>query len=154
MSTVSVLFVCMGNICRSPAAEAIFRAKAAQRNVLSRFSIDSCGTGGWHAGERADARMRATAKRRGIEISSRARQITDQCLTKYDHIICMDMDNLRNVQAMGGDARVQLMLAYASVGRRRNVPDPYYGENDGFSLVLDLLDDACEGLLDVLLKDD
>ena len=144
----------MGNICRSPAAEAIFRAKAAQRDVLDRFSIDSCGTGGWHAGERADARMRATSRSRGIEISSRARQITDQCLTSFDHIICMDADNLRDVQAMGGDARVQLMLAFAADGRRRNVPDPYYGGGDGFTLVLDLLDDACEGLLDELLQGD
>jgi len=144
----------MGNICRSPAAEAIFRAKAAQRDMLDRFSIDSCGTGGWHAGERADARMQVSARSRGIELSSRARQITSQCLTSFDHIICMDADNLRDVQAMGGDARVQLMLAFATRGRRRNVPDPYYGEGDGFTLVLDLLDDACEGLLDELLQGD
>jgi len=154
MRKVGVLFVCMGNICRSPAAEAIFRAKAAQRDILDRFSIDSCGTGGWHAGERADARMQASARSRGIELSFRARQITNQCLTSFDHIICMDADNLRDVQAMGGDARVQLMLAFATKGRRRNVPDPYYGGGDGFALVLDLLDDACEGLLDELLQGD
>lgn len=136
----------MGNICRSPAAEAIFRAMASERGVLERLSIDSCGTGGWHAGEAADARMRAAAKRRGIHISSRARQVCPADLDDFENIICMDGDNLADLRGMG--ARARLMLDHHPDGG--DVPDPYYGAGDGFERVLDLLEVACASLLDDL----
>ena len=150
MTRIGVLFVCMGNICRSPAAEAVFRQKAAERGVLDAFSIDSCGTGGWHAGERADARMRAAASARGIDITSRARQITPQCFDSFDHVLCMDDNNLRHLRAMPGGDKAVLLMDHGAGAHDRHVPDPYYGGDDGFELVLDLLDDACAGLLDAI----
>ena len=151
MKRTSVLFVCMGNICRSPAAEAIFRAQAHERGVLSSLSIDSCGTGGWHAGERADHRMRKAALARGIEINSRARQLVPEDLGGFDHILCMDGDNLSAVQGMGADARVRRMLEHHEDTHLHDVPDPYYGAGDGFERVLDLLEVSCRGLLDHVL---
>ncbi|MCH2136322.1 MAG: low molecular weight phosphotyrosine protein phosphatase [Phycisphaerales bacterium] len=136
----------MGNICRSPAAEAVFREKAAGRGLLKHLSIDSCGTGGWHAGERADARMRSAARDRDVEISSRARQICQEDLSSFDYILCMDGDNFAHVRSMGGDDRVRRMLEFHPSGG--DVPDPYYGGADGFETVLNLLDVACSGLLD------
>ena len=149
MSRTTVLFVCMGNICRSPAAEGVFRHLAAQAGVLEQFSVDSCGTGAWHAGERADARMRAAAAERGYELSSRARQITSEDLTAFDVILCMDGDNMRDVLAMGGDDRVSLMLNDGDVSVR-DVPDPYYGGDAGFEQVMDLLEASCAALLERL----
>jgi protein-tyrosine phosphatase len=154
MSRIGVLFVCMGNICRSPAAEAIFRKQAHARGVLGQYSIDSCGTGGWHAQEQADSRMRASAKKRGIEISSLARQVTPSDLRDFDHILCMDDENLEHLKQMGADGRAVLMLDFHDGHDGRAVPDPYYGEGDGFELVLDLLDVACSGLLDHLQQGD
>ena len=149
MSRTSVLFVCMGNICRSPAAEGVFRHLAAQAGVLAQFSVDSCGTGGWHAGERADARMRDAAAERGYKLSSRARQITSEDLTAFDVILCMDGDNMRDVLAMGGDDRVSLILDEGKVSVR-DVPDPYYGGDAGFEQVMDLLEASCAALLERL----
>ena len=150
MSRVSVLFVCMGNICRSPAAEAIFRHCAMERGVLDRLSIDSCGTGGWHAGEAADSRMRSAASHRGIEISSIARQVIQADLADFDYILCMDDDNLDHLRSMGVDQRAVLMLEHHDSHRGQGVPDPYYGDGDGFQRVLDLLEVACGHLLDHL----
>lgn len=150
MTRISVLFVCMGNICRSPAAEAVFRRCAVERGVLDRLSIDSCGTGGWHAGEAADSRMRSAASKRGVEISSVARQVTQADLADFDYILCMDDDNLEHLRSMGVDQRAVLMLEYHDSHDGRAVPDPYYGGGDGFQRVLDLLEVACAGLLECL----
>ena len=159
MTTTRVLFVCLGNICRSPAAEGVFVHLLAQQGLGDRFVVDSAGTGGWHVGRRADARMRDAAARRGIDLTSRARQIDLGDLHSFDHILTMDGDNLAAVQALAreagnpsGQAQIEAMTRYC---RRhsgaREVPDPYYGGSEGFEQVLDLLEDACGGLLEALL---
>jgi protein-tyrosine phosphatase len=151
--------VCLGNICRSPAAEGVFLHLLAQADASDRFVVDSAGTGGWHVGRRADARMRDAAARRGIDLTSRARQIDLGDLHSFDHILTMDGDNLAAVQALAreagnpaGQAQIEAMTHYC---RRhsgaREVPDPYYGGSEGFEQVLDLLEDACGGLLEALL---
>jgi len=160
MTTTRVLFVCLGNICRSPAAEGVFLHQIAQRGLEDHFVVDSAGTGGWHVGRRADERMRAAAERRGISLSSRARQIALGDVHSFDHILTMDADNLAAVQALAreagnpdGQASIEALTRYC---RRhsgtREVPDPYYGGAQGFEHVLDLLDDACAGLLEELLR--
>jgi protein-tyrosine phosphatase len=158
MTTTRVLFVCLGNICRSPAAEGVFVHLLAQQSLGDRFVVDSAGTGGWHVGRRADERMRAAAARRGITLTSRARQIDLTDLHSFDHILTMDGDNLAAVQSLAheadnpaGQARIEAMTRYC---RRHTgaleVPDPYYGGSQGFEQVLDLLEDACGGLLETL----
>jgi len=145
-----ILFVCMGNICRSPLAEGILQHRAAGRGVLDALVIDSAGTGGWHAGEMADARMRQTATARGVTLESRARQVTIADFTAFDLLLCMDDDNLGHLIDMGAPpARTHLLLEYTG-GPVREVPDPYYGGADGFERVFDLVDEACAQLLDRL----
>ena len=152
-----VLFVCMGNICRSPAAEGVFLHLLAEAGLAHCFRVDSAGTGGWHVGHRADRRMIAAAERRGIHLPSRARQIEAADLQRFDHILTMDADNLAAVrrlerQAPGG-ARISPLIDHCRQLRSPEVPDPYYGGEDGFERVLDLLEDACAGLLDNLLQE-
>jgi len=152
-----VLFVCMGNICRSPAAEGVFLHLLAEAGLEDCFAVDSAGTGGWHVGDRADRRMIAAAQRRGIHLPSRARQIEAADLQRFDHILTMDADNLAEVrrlerQAPGG-ARISPLIDHCRQLRSPEVPDPYYGGADGFERVLDLLEDACAGLLEDLLQE-
>jgi len=151
----SILFVCMGNICRSPMAEAMFRHKAVLRGVIDEFQLDSAGTGGWHAGDPPDDRMRRTAQRNGVELDGAARQVRTSDFTEFDLIICMDEDNHANMLTMGAPAkRLRKMLEYHADEHAVDVPDPYYGGADGFQHVFDLLDHACDRLLDQLLTDD
>ncbi|MFZ9230123.1 MAG: low molecular weight protein-tyrosine-phosphatase [Prochlorococcaceae cyanobacterium] len=158
MTTTRVLFVCLGNICRSPAAEGVFVHLLAQQGLSDRFVVDSAGTGGWHVGRRADERMRAAAARRGIELTSRARQLELGDLHSFDHIVTMDADNLAAVRALAVEAgnpsaRAQIspMTDYCRIHSSAvEVPDPYYGGPQGFEHVLDLLEDACNGLLEKL----
>jgi protein-tyrosine phosphatase len=152
-----VLFVCMGNICRSPAAEGVFLHLLAEAGLEHCFAVDSAGTGGWHVGHRADRRMIDAAERRGIHLPSRARQIEAADLQRFDHILTMDADNLAAVrrlerQAPGG-ARISPLIDHCRQLRSPEVPDPYYGGEDGFERVLDLLEDACAGLLEDLLQE-
>ena len=155
--TTKLLFVCLGNICRSPAAEGVFLHLIEQRQLTDQFLVDSAGTGGWHVGNPADRRMQAAAKRRGIDLPSRARQLELGDLESFDHILTMDQDNLRNVTSMAKEfgprstANICLMLSHARRADTLEVPDPYYGGEQGFEHVLDLLEDGCEGLLDDLL---
>jgi protein-tyrosine phosphatase len=146
----------MGNICRSPLAEGVFRHRANERGVVDRFVIDSAGTGGWHAGEPPDRRMLATAKRFGISLACTARQITRRDLDRFHHIICMDETNRREVLALanGADhaAKVRLLLEFDAASPAREVPDPYYGGPEGFETVFRLVDSACEKLLAHLLE--
>jgi protein-tyrosine phosphatase len=156
-----VLFVCLGNICRSPLAEGIFIHKAGARGVLDRFDIDSCGTGAWHAGEPADHRSIAIARRHGIALPSIARQLDpERDLARFHWLIAMDRSNVRNLLRAGAQPdRVHLMRSFdgSLTGRPEHemeVPDPYDWPGDGFQSVFEMLDRACDGLLDVLLDED
>ena len=146
----------MGNICRSPAAEGIFQAKAREAGLNGTVSCDSAGTIGFHGGERADARMRAAAEGRGYELASRARRVQPSDFDEFDLILAMDRDNLRDLEAMAreypGKAQLALMCRYATRHEDTEVPDPYYGGEQGFEHVLDLLEDACGGLLEEIRK--
>lgn len=151
-SEVSVLFVCMGNICRSPMAECLFRHHATSRNLIGHFHIDSAGTGGWHRGQQPDDRMRSTAASKGVVVDGAARQIDAQDLNEFDHVLCMDQSNYNDVINLGhGTARIALMLQHHP-SPVRDVPDPYYGGEDGFQKVFDLLDVAIQHLLDELVE--
>jgi len=160
MTEQRLLFVCLGNICRSPAAEGVFLHLLAREGLEERFVVDSAGTGGWHVGNPADRRMRGAAERRGIHLPSRARQIDRGDLLSFDRILTMDDDNLRAVRSLArelapGAADLALIEPITSHCRRlqaHEVPDPYYGGAQGFEQVLDLLEDACEGLLDSLIN--
>ncbi|KAL4853458.1 putative low molecular weight protein-tyrosine-phosphatase [Chlorella vulgaris] len=174
-----VLFVCLGNICRSPSAEAVFKDVVARAGVADQFVIDSCGTGGgssncYHEGDPADGRMTATARGRDITLTSRSRPLTPSDLAEFDCIVGMDAANLAAIKraaehwrtdaaqagAAGSTSAAPVPADYASklclmtdfltsdrFRQYREVPDPYYGGQQGFDLVLDLLDDACQGLL-------
>ena len=151
-----VLFICLGNICRSPAAEGVFLHLLEREGLQDAFEVDSAGTGSWHLGNRADPRMRSAASRRGIQLPSRARQLEPDDLTRFDHILAMDEDNLSAIRALARrhpvSARVAPITAHCRRLQAREIPDPYYGGADGFDHVLDLLEDACEGLLADLIE--
>ena len=152
-----ILFVCLGNICRSPAAEGIFKQKIKERDIVKLFLVDSAGTGGWHVGNLADPRMRETALSRGIELTSRARQIEENDLYEFDHILVMDKDNLSAVKSLIKDnthpinSKIKLILSYSEKSQLDEVPDPYYGGQNGFEKVLDLLNDAIDELINTLI---
>ena len=153
-----ILFVCLGNICRSPAAEGIFKQKIKDRDLENLFVVDSAGTGGWHVGNLADPRMRETASLRGIELTSRSRQIELNDLYEFDHILVMDNDNLQAIKLLIPDklyplnSKIKLILSYVKDSKLDEVPDPYYGGQNGFDKVLDLLDNAIDGLIDSLMN--
>jgi protein-tyrosine phosphatase len=153
-----VLFVCLGNICRSPLAESVFRHLARERGVDALFHIDSAGTAGYHVGHPPDARSAATASRRGISVDGAGRQISDEDLHRFDYVLVMDRANLaevRRVQARsGGDAEVRLLREWDPDSPGSDVPDPYYGGASGFEDVHDIVDRACRALLDDLLDQD
>ena len=152
-----ILFVCLGNICRSPAAEGIFNHKIKERDLEQFFVVDSAGTGSWHVGNLPDKRMRATALSRGIELTSRSRQIEENDLYEFDQILVMDKDNLEAVKSLTKDhdntvkSKIKLMLSYSKNSQLDEVPDPYYGGQNGFDKVLDLLDDAIDEFIDSLI---
>tara|TARA_Y100001968_G_scaffold7184_1_gene6171 strand:+ start:141 stop:614 length:474 start_codon:yes stop_codon:yes gene_type:complete len=152
-----VLFVCLGNICRSPAAEGIFKQKIKDKDIENLFFVDSAGTGSWHVGNLADSRMRETALSRGVELTSRSRQIEANDLYEFDHILVMDKDNLHAVKSLSRDqlnpvnSKIKLILSYSKDSKFDEVPDPYYGGQNGFEKVLDLLDNAIDGLIDSLI---
>lgn len=146
-----ILFVCLGNICRSPAAEAILRAKARERGIDAY--IDSAGTGAWHAGDAADARMQRAAVRRGYDLSyKRARQVELSDYYSFDLLLAMDLQNQSNLLAMAPPDRacdIRLFLDFADAGVCET-PDPYYGGAAGFERVLDLIETGADSLLDYL----
>ena len=158
LNRMKLLFVCLGNICRSPAAEGVFLHLLKERELENQFVVDSAGTGSWHVGNPADRRMQAAASRRGILLPSRARQIRLDDLSTFDLVLTMDDANLMAVQALAKEAgssataSIRPMLSYAEKFSETEVPDPYYGGETGFEHVLDLLEDACSNLLDELSR--
>ncbi|MEM7260756.1 MAG: low molecular weight protein-tyrosine-phosphatase [Planctomycetota bacterium] len=147
----SILFVCLGNICRSPLAEGVFVHRMTEAGMADRFRVDSAGTGNWHAGERADARMRETASRHGVPLHSRARQVVADDFSMFDHIIAMDDSNVSELLERGcPQDRLRLLLEVDPDASVREVPDPYYGGADGFEEVFQLVDRACARLLEEL----
>jgi len=152
-----VLFVCTGNICRSPTAEGVFRARAQARGVLDRLHIDSAGTHDYHAGEAPDPRSIEHAARRGYDLKPlRARQVARRDFVEFHHILAMDQGHLRLLRAIepaGATARIALYLEHSTSWRGLDVPDPYYGGGRGFEEVLDMVEEASERLLDALLAE-
>ena len=146
----------MGNICRSPTAEGVFRHHAEQSGIVDRLHIDSAGTHAYHTGEPADRRARAAAERRGISLEGiRARRVVVEDFERFDHILAMDEDNLSRLQAESPDEhrhKLRLFLEFAA-GQEDEVPDPYYGGAAGFERVLDLVEEASRGLLETLSRD-
>ncbi|MEM6454094.1 MAG: low molecular weight protein-tyrosine-phosphatase [Acidobacteriota bacterium] len=154
-----VLFVCLGNICRSPAAEGVMRHTVAARDVTDRIDIDSAGTAGYHEGAAADARMRRAARARGYDLTSRARAVRDDDFTRFDLIVAMDRSNQRDLRAradrLGVDAaHVVLLSSFLDADAPVDCPDPYYGGAEGFETVLDLVERGCPAIVDQLLAAD
>ena len=153
MKKISVLFVCLGNICRSPAAEAIFIDLIQKKRLTDSFFVDSAGTGNWHIGKKADLRMRIAAERRNITILSRARQITSEDLEKFNYILAMDNSNFKNIKNLKNLtsstqlAAIKKIQDFRSVFKEEEVPDPYFGGEEGFDNVLDILEDSVTGFL-------
>lgn len=150
-STYSVLFVCMGNICRSPTAHGVFRKKAIDQGLASTVTVGSAGTHNYHPDSPPDERSQAHAAKRGYDLSDlRARQIQDEDFERYDLILVIDWDNLALVQDVCPpkyQAKVRRLTEFCMQYESPVVPDPYYGESQGFGDVLDLVEDACEGLI-------
>ncbi|WP_180127962.1 low molecular weight protein-tyrosine-phosphatase [Rhodoferax sp. BLA1] len=146
-----ILFVCMGNICRSPTADGVFRQTVAEQGLGQQVRVDSAGTHNYHPGSPPDSRAQAAAAKRGYDLSSlRARQINAADYTSFDLILVMDQDNLAVLQDDCPPEHVhklRLLTEFCQAHKASVVPDPYYGGADGFELVLDLVEDACEGLL-------
>jgi protein-tyrosine phosphatase len=153
---IRVLFVCLGNICRSPTAEGVFRHLLTQAAPELQVEVDSAGTADYHIGEPPDLRSQRAAMRRGIDLGGlRARQVVPADFAHFDFILAMDRANLRELKAMrpkDARARLQLFLEYAPDVGRLEVPDPYYGDAGGFEAVLDLTAAASRGLLAALQK--
>ncbi|NTJ43323.1 low molecular weight phosphotyrosine protein phosphatase [Agrobacterium larrymoorei] len=156
MKRTSILFVCMGNICRSPLAEGIFSHLVKEASLGENFVIASAGTGGWHAGNPPDPRSIAIAYQHGIDISQqRARQVRPADFENYDLILAMDEDNLSNLRSVCPQRhhqKLRLFSQYTS-GQNKNVPDPYYGGEDGFLTVYTMLLAGCTSLLEKATED-
>lgn len=154
---VNVLFVCLGNICRSPAAQGVMQRMIDERGLGDRFYLDSAGTYGGHAGELPDRRMRVHAQRRGYNLTHRSRRVTGQDFEDFDVIVAMDSSNRYNLQEMAASVeeagKIIMMGDYIRHYQHYDhIPDPYYEGAEGFELVLNLLEDACEALLEELVR--
>ncbi len=149
----TVLFVCLGNICRSPAAEGVMQRMLAERGFEGQIQVDSAGTIGIHAGRAADSRMIAAAAERGYELTSKSRQIVRQDITAFDLIIAMDRENYHNIMKLspGVATHVRMLSDYLDDDWPRDVPDPYYGGSEGFATVLDMLETACPRIIEDLI---
>lgn len=146
-----ILFVCMGNICRSPVAEGIFKKIVLSAGLEKDFFIDSAGTIAYHSGERADVRMRKHAAKRGYMLDSISRQLQKKDLAEFDYIVAMDGQNYRDILLMDREAqlkgRLVMMTEFSEQYAGKDVPDPYYGGSSGFELVLDMVEESAKGLL-------
>jgi protein-tyrosine phosphatase len=152
MKKVSVVFVCMGNICRSPTAEAVFRHYVESAGMSEHILIDSAGTHDYHIGDKPDARAQRAAQQRGYDMSMlRGRQVEERDFHRFDYVLAMDstnLDILKRIAPSDSDTQARLFLEYARYHTEREVPDPYYGGADGFERVLDMVEDAAQGLLE------
>lgn len=148
---VRVLFVCLGNICRSPTAEGVFRALVESQGLTGKIEIDSAGTHAYHVGEGPDPRAQEAAARRGVDLSrQRGRRATAADIEEFDYVLAMDEDNYANllhIAPMQYESRVRLLMAFAPERPEDEVPDPYFGGEGGFDRVLDMIEDAAIGLL-------
>jgi protein-tyrosine phosphatase len=155
MRPTRILFVCLGNICRSPLAESVFRHLARERGVAEWFEVDSAGTSGWHEGSPPDARTTRTALGRGIEVAGASRRLSADDLHRFDYLIAMDGANRAEIAALqaraGGAARVHLLREWDPEGGKPDVPDPYDGGARGFEEVHDIVERSCAALLDDLV---
>lgn len=157
---VSVLFVCTGNICRSPTAEAVFRKMVRDQGLEEVILIESAGTTDFHEGQAADSRARETARKRGIDMEDiRARRVTVEDFTRFDYLLAMDRSHLRELQARGsrlgadtGGTRLRLFMEFADEPALSEVPDPYYGDGDGFAKVFHMIEAASRGLLEEIRR--
>jgi len=155
---ISVLMVCLGNICRSPLAEGVFRHLLAEVGLDGRIRVESAGTGSWHVGESPDIRSVRTAAGRGVALSGTARQVRQEDFREFDYIVAMDADNLRDLErfrnGVGGPAALYLLREFdPEGGPGAEVPDPYYGGPGGFEDVFDMVERSCRGLLDHILRE-
>ena len=149
----SILFVCLGNICRSPTGEGVFQHLVEERGLESQITIDSAGTIGYHEGNPADRRMREHASRRGYDLTSRSRKITTDDLDRFDLVIAMDRQNQSDILTLDSSAtNVKLLSDFLDDSWPVDVPDPYYGGSEGFETVLDMIEAACPVLLEKLLE--
>ena len=153
---VKVLFVCLGNICRSPTAEGVFRKVVVDAGLSELIVIDSAGTHAYHVGEPPDRRAQETAARRGVDISElRGRRATENDLDEFDYVLAMDRENLHNLLAIAQEhhrERIKLFMEFAADQEEEDVPDPYYGGPSGFDRVMDMIEEASEGLLTEIRK--
>lgn len=151
---IKVLFVCMGNICRSPTAEGVFRQLLERQGLADKIVVDSAGTGAWHVGKSPDARAKAAARQRGIVLDHiRGRQVCEADFEEFDHILAMDRHNLRELLSLSDSRhhqKIQLLMEYSPDLGIEEVPDPYYGGESGFDRVLDMIEAASAGLLEAL----
>jgi protein-tyrosine phosphatase len=149
---INVLFVCLGNICRSPTAHSVFQHLVREAGLENHISIDSAGTGDWHIGRPPDHRALTSAKLRGYDMSDLiARQVSAKDFDEFHYVLAMDKQNLTNLQHMKPrhyNGHLGLFLEFARYHRVKEVPDPYYGGNQGFDEVLTMVEDASQGLLD------
>lgn len=157
MDKTKILFVCLGNICRSPAAEGVMQAIVDENGAADRFFIDSAGTGNYHIGDLPDNRMRIHARRRGYELTHRCRQVRTSDFDDFDLIIAMDASNERNLHRIApspeAETKIVPMAKFITLATNYDyIPDPYYEGAEGFELVLDLLQNACQNLYDRLTK--
>ena len=153
MKKKSILFVCLGNICRSPAAEAIFLDLINKKGLNDSFIVDSAGTGSWHIGKKADPRMIIAAQKRGVEILSRARQINAIDFKSFNYMVAMDDSNFKNIidlksrQSLSEFTSINKIQNFRSIFDETEVPDPYFGGDEGFDHVLNILEDSVSGFL-------
>jgi protein-tyrosine phosphatase len=151
MKTVKVLFVCMGNICRSPTAQGVFEKLVIDAALAEQIIIDSAGTHAYHIGEPPDARATEAANRRGVDLSTqRARSVSAADFEEFDYVLAMDSSNYEALSALcapGNEAKLKMFLEFATASGIAEVPDPYYGGSTGFERVLDLIEEAAAGLL-------
>lgn len=150
---IHVLFVCLGNICRSPLAEGVFKHQILEDGLEKKIFVESAGTSGWHIGDRPDPRSIEVARENGIDLDSYGRKAISDDFAEFDYIIAMDQNNFADMRSLDGSskkgaAKLYVMRDFDEIGKGQDVPDPYYGGDEGFNYVFELLDRSCRNLLE------